>query len=297
MLRVAAFHRFAPLARPADHHAALRDGLRRDGVLGTVLIAPEGVNGTVAGPSAAVEAALRRLRALPGCAAMPARGSEAAAPPFGRLRVRLKREIVAMGRPGIPRAAPRVAPEAWNDVLRDPAVTVVDMRNHAEVAIGTFEGAEPAGTAAFGDVPGWWRRNRDRLRGRPVAMFCTGGIRCEKAAALLLDDGAAEVSQLDGGILAYLAAVAPERSLWRGGCFVFDGRVALGHGLRPSGHVLCHACRRPHPPEVRADPAWEEGVRCPACAGEYEAADRTRFRERMAQMRLAAARGAAHLGR
>ena len=181
-------------------------------------------------------------------------------------------------------------------MLRDAGTVAVDIRNRYEVAIGSFAGAEDPGTAAFGEIPAWWTANRDRLAGRRIAMFCTGGIRCEKAGAYLTAHGATDVVQLSGGILSYLRDVPPADSLWRGGCFVFDDRVALGHGLRPTGHVLCHACRRPHPPEVVSDPAWEDGARCPACAVDRPDAGRDGFRERARQMTMAARRGGRHLG-
>ena len=295
MIPVAAFYRFAPVADPPAAVARLRAA--SDGLCGTVLVAPEGVNGTVAGPRDGLDRLLDAVAAEVGPVAP--RWSEAAAAPFGRMKVRLKREIVSMGcARGDPAAGvgAYVPPAAWNAVLRDPSTVVVDVRNDYEVAIGSFEGAEDPGTPSFRDFPAWWDANRARLAGKRVAMFCTGGIRCEKATALARAEGA-EVVHLRGGILGYLAEVPPEESLWRGGCFVFDGRVALGHGLAPTGHGLCHGCRRPIGTAERADPAFEAGVSCPACADALTEADRARLRERRRQMALAEARGARHLGR
>ncbi|WP_308915534.1 rhodanese-related sulfurtransferase [Jannaschia sp. LMIT008] len=298
MVRIAAFYRFVPIADPGGLRDRVRALCRDHAMRGTVLVAPEGINGTVAGSAGAVEATVEALGGWLDAPVAP-RLSDSDAMPFGRLKVRVKREIVTMGAPGldVSDGGERIAPADWNAVLRDPDSVVVDVRNAFEVAIGSFAGAEDPGTASFGAFPDWWRANAERLAGKRVAMFCTGGIRCEKAGAWLRDQGVARVAQLEGGILGYLDAVPRSDSLWRGGCFVFDERVALGHGLAPTGHAMCHACRRPLPPEGRDDPAWEDGVSCAACIGEYSDADRARFRERMRQMDRAAARGALHLGR
>ncbi|TFL18831.1 oxygen-dependent tRNA uridine(34) hydroxylase TrhO [Jannaschia formosa] len=298
MVTVAAFYRFAPLPDPG----ALRGPLARLacglGVKGSVLLAPEGVNGTIAGSAEAVGAVLDRLRAEQGFGGLEAKLSGAEVMPFGKLKVRLKREIVTMGRPlsSSDAVGDYVAPSDWNAVLRDPGTVVVDVRNAYEVAIGSFEGALDPGTETFGEFPEWWAANRERLAGKRVAMFCTGGIRCEKSTALLRAEGVEDVVHLRGGILKYLEEVPEEESLWHGGCFVFDDRVSVGHGLVPGGHVLCHACRRPVPPEAMESPDWEAGVSCPLCIGEFDRSDRARFRERMRQIGLARARGTRHLG-
>ena len=300
MHHLASFYRFAPLPDPAAARESVAAACAAAGVTGTVLLAPEGVNGTLAGTAGGVAAALAVLRALPGCADMPVRRAVSKAPPFGRLRLRVKREIVTMGRAGagaLAGTARRVAPGDWGAVLHDPGTVAVDVRNGFEVAIGSFAGAEDPGLASFRGFPGWWAANRSRLAGRRVAAFCTGGIRCEKATALMLAEGARDAVQLDGGILGYLAAVPAAASLWRGGCFVFDGRVSVGHGLVPDGHGLCHACRRPLSPADMGRAAYEPGVACHRCADARGPADRARFRERARQEALARARGARHLGR
>jgi UPF0176 protein len=282
-IAVAAFYRFAPLD-PAARRAPLVDLCAARGIRGTVLLAPEGVNGTLAGPRAAVESVLAHIRAWPGFVSLEAKWSSSPAMPFGKLKVRLKREIVSLGQPQADPAravGTYVAPADWNAY---------------EVAVGSFPGAVDPGTRSFRAFPDWWHANADRFRGKRVAMFCTGGIRCEKATSWLLGQGLNEVLHLQGGILKYLEEVPPERSLWQGECFVFDGRVALGQGLAPGALGLCHACRRPVSDEDRAHPAFEEGVACPACIDEYGPEDRDRFRERARQMALAAARGVAHLG-
>ncbi|WP_055663177.1 oxygen-dependent tRNA uridine(34) hydroxylase TrhO [Jannaschia seosinensis] len=298
MFHIAAFYRFTPFPDPD----ALRDPLlalcRETGVAGTAILAPEGINGTLAGPRDGMDRVMGHIRSLPGCAEMMAKWSQAETAPFGTAKVRVKQEIVTMGRPGLdPEQAGRhVAPTEWNDVIADPETVTIDTRNDYEVAIGSFAGAVDPGTASFRDFPGWWRANADRLAGKRVAMFCTGGIRCEKATALLRAEGVTDVVHLDGGILRYLEEVPEADSLWRGGCFVFDERVGVGHGLRPTGHLLCRACRRPLAPEDKQRPEYEAGVACHLCAEEYGPEDRARFRERMRQVRLAQARGARHLG-
>ncbi len=299
MITVAALYKFTPFADPA----ALRGPLARTccsaGVKGTLLLAREGINGTIAGSRAGIDAALAHIRALPGCADLDCKESTAPEQPFGRLKVRLKAEIVTMGEPGVdPRAAVGryVAPQAWNALITAPDVAVIDTRNDYEVAIGSFAGAIDPATTSFREFPAWWQANRDRLQGKRIAMFCTGGIRCEKATSYLRAHGVDEVYHLKGGILKYLEEVPATESLWQGSCFVFDDRVSVGHGLRPGAHTLCHACRRPLAPADKARPEFEEGVACHRCAAETSAAEKARFRERQRQIALARARGSRHLG-
>ena len=293
MLTVAALYHFARFDDPAALKAPLARVACAHGVRGTLLLAPEGINGTIAGTRAGVDAVLADIRALPGCAAMEWKESAAETMPFGRMKVRLKREIVTMGQPHVdPRAAVGhyVDPADWNALISAPDVAVIDTRNDYEVEIGTFAGAVDPGTRSFRDFPAWWQANADRFAGKRVAMFCTGGIRCEKSTNWLLSQGVKDVFHLKGGILKYLEEVPQQESLWQGECFVFDGRVSLTHGLRQGRHGLCHACRRPLAPEDRERPEYEEGVRCHRCAGEHDEADRARFRERQRQMSLAEAR-------
>ncbi|MDP5306952.1 oxygen-dependent tRNA uridine(34) hydroxylase TrhO [Paracoccus spongiarum] len=286
MLTVAALYHFTRF----DDPAALRGPLARlacgQGVRGTLLLAREGINGTIAGTRAGIDAVLAHIRALPGCAALDWKESPAATMPFGRMKVRLKREIVTMGQPDIdPTAAVGryVEPRDWNALISAPDVAVIDTRNDYEVGIGSFSGAIDPGTGSFRDFPAWWQQNAHRFAGKRIAMFCTGGIRCEKSTNYLISQGVDEVYHLRGGILKYLEQVPESDSLWQGECFVFDRRVSLTHGLRPGRHGLCHACRRPLAPEDRARPGFEEGVCCHRCIGEYDAADRARFRERQRQ--------------
>lgn len=298
MISVAAFYHFADLADPAALRTPLVALAQSHGLRGSVLIAPEGVNGTIAGPAGGVDAALAHMRAWPGCRPLRAQRSSAGQMPFGRLKVRLKREIVTLGRPDIRPACGtgvRVAPAEWNALITAPDVALIDTRNAYETRIGTFRGAIDPRLERFGDFPAWWAAHGPRLANRRIAMFCTGGIRCEKSTALLRAEGVREVYHLDGGILSYLARVPERDSLWQGECFVFDRRVALNHGLRPGRAVMCHACRHPVPADATGTAGYEEGVSCPACLDCFTAADRARFRERHRQIRLAAARGARHL--
>ncbi len=300
MIRVAAFYRFTPFADPAALAGPLRACATVAGVRGTILLAPEGLNGTVAGPPEGMDALLAHLRTLPGCADLDWRESTAPGMPFGRLKVRLKREIVTFRQPGTDLAAGAepgsyVEPAAWNVLIGAPDVVTIDVRNDYEVRIGSFAGAVDPGTARFSDFADWWQANRARFTGRRIAAFCTGGIRCEKATAFLRAEGA-EVFHLKGGILRYLAEVPPAESLWRGECFVFDERVAVGHGLEPGEAVLCRGCRRPLLPSDLSHPDHEPGVSCHHCAATLTPERRAALRERERQVRMAAARGAAHLG-
>ncbi|PWK60079.1 rhodanese-related sulfurtransferase [Roseicyclus mahoneyensis] len=294
MMIVAALYKFTDFPDPACLRGALLALCEAEGVRGTLLLAREGINGTIAGTRAGVDAVLAHIRALPDCADLEWKESPADAMPFGRMKVRIKREIVTMGVPGtdpLSLVGSYVAPADWNALISAPDVAVIDTRNDYEVAIGTFQGAVDPGTESFRDFPAWWEANRERFHNKRIAMFCTGGIRCEKSTAFLKAQGVEEVYHLKGGILKYLEEVPEEGSLWQGGCFVFDERVAVGHGLRTLEHELCRACRRPILPEDRARPEFEEGVRCHLCVDEYSEVDRERFRERQRQIGLARARG------
>ena len=287
MLTVAALYHFTRFEDPAALRAPLLAVCESAGVKGTLLLAPEGINGTIAGTREGIDLVLAHIRAMPGCAGLVWKESSAAAMPFGRMKLRLKREIVTMGVPGTDPTAHvgrYVAPAEWNALISAPDVAVIDTRNDYEVAIGTFRGAVDPGTRSFRDFPAWWRDNAHRFAGKRIAMFCTGGIRCEKSTNFLLGEGVAEVFHLQGGILKYLEEVPEQDSLWDGACFVFDQRVSLTHGLAPGGHLLCHACRRPLAPEDTARPDYEEGVCCHRCVDEYSDADRARFRERQRQV-------------
>ena len=298
MFHIAALYHFTRFDSVADLKGPLATVCCSNGVKGTLLLAPEGINGTIAGSRAGIDAVLAHIRGLPGCADLEWKESTSDAAPFGKMKVRLKREIVTMGQPDVDPAARTghyVAPEDWNDLIRRKDVAVIDTRNDYEVAIGTFEGAVDPQTRSFGAFPAWWEANRHRFHNKKIAMFCTGGIRCEKSTNYLLGQGVEDVFHLKGGILKYLEEVPAEHSTWRGECFVFDGRVSVGHGLEVGPHQLCHACRRPILPEDRARAEFEDGVSCHHCVTETSAEDKARFRERQKQIELARARGEDHL--
>ena len=299
MFIVAALYRFVRFEDPAALQAPLKQVCLDQGVMGTLLLAQEGLNGTIAGTRAGIDAVLAHLKSLPDCAGLEWKESTASEQPFHRMKVRLKREIVTMGQPQVDPTASvgrYVKPEDCNDMISDPEVAVIDTRNDYEVAIGTFEGAIDPGTKRFGDFPAWWEENKHRFHNKKIAMFCTGGIRCEKSTNFLLGEGVEDVFHLQGGILKYLEEVPQEDSRWDGECFVFDGRVSVGHGLVEGPHSLCHGCRRPLAPEDLKRPEYEAGVACHQCAGETSEADKARFRERQKQITLARKRGQSHIG-
>ncbi len=299
---VASFYCFTPLPDCAALVAPFGQICAAQRVKGTLLLAPEGINGTIAGTAAGVERVLSHIRTLPGCANLKARRARAATMPFHRMKVRLKTEIVTMGQPGLDplTTGSYVAPQDWNALISDPATVVIDTRNDYEVRIGSFAAAVNPATPSFRDFPAWFRQHRDRLfagDGAPkVAMFCTGGIRCEKATAFLISEGITNVHHLQGGILNYLESVPADDSLWTGECFVFDERVAVGHGLAPGSHELCRACRAPLGAGDRASELYVVGVSCPACHAERDDGQRAGYAERHRQAGLAAARGETHIG-
>ncbi|KDA04144.1 rhodanese-related sulfurtransferase [Hyphomonas oceanitis] len=301
--KVAAFYKFFALPDFESRRAPLAETLEASGVKGTVLLATEGVNGTIAGTAKAIDTALAAMRALPGCETLQAKFAEADEMPFLRLKVRLKREIVSMGVPGTdPNAivGTYVAPEAWNALISDPDTVLIDTRNDYEVAIGTFEGAVDPNTKTFREFPDWFREFRAKLesegRKPKVAMFCTGGIRCEKATSFVKAEGIDHVFHLEGGILKYLETVPEQDSKWQGECFVFDERVSVRHDLTPGSYDMCHACKRPITEADKQHAAFEAGVSCPHCISEMSDDQRARFAERQKQIDLAKARGEKHMG-
>ncbi len=305
-MQVAAFYRFVPLASEElpDWQARLLALGSEAGLLGTILLATEGINGTVAGSAAGVTALLELLQADPRLANLAVKRSEAEGRVFHRFKVRLKAEIVTMAEPsaqpsrgtGVP-----VPPKHWNAVLGDPGTLTIDTRNRYEVALGSFEGAIDPGTETFSDFPAWVEQRLRPLvaqqRPRRLALFCTGGIRCEKATAYLLAQGFEDVLQLQGGILSYLEQVPEVESRWRGECYVFDQRVALNHQLQPGSYHVCHACGLPLAPADLELESYVAGVSCRHCIDRFTPADRERFAERQRQMGRAEASGEPHIGR
>jgi UPF0176 protein len=266
---VATFYKFVPLTEPAALRNQLLERCEGWGLRGTVLLAAEGLNATVAGSRQGIDQLLAWLQEHPAIGPFNHQESSAPTVPFQRLKVKLKQEIVTLGRPEINPAhqavGTYVAPQDWNQVITDPGVVVIDARNDFEAKLGTFEGAVNPQTQSFRDLPGYVATHLDPARHRQVAMFCTGGIRCEKATAYLIEQGFERVYHLQGGILNYLKTVPQERSLWRGDCFVFDDRVAVDHQLLPTGHDLCLGCGHPVSLAEQAAPEYEVGISCPHC--------------------------------
>jgi UPF0176 protein len=296
---VAALYKFAPLQADAALQARIKSVCEAQDVFGTLLLADEGINGTIAGPQAGIEAVLADLRALPGFADLEHKESWADEQPFLRMKVRLKKEIVTMGVPGTDPTqvvGTYVEPEDWNDLITADDVVTIDTRNDYEVRIGQFDGAIDPQTVNFREFPDWFRKFREGRPNARIAMYCTGGIRCEKATAFVKSEGIDDVYHLKGGILKYLETVPEKDSLWRGECFVFDRRVAVKHGLELGSYTLCHACREPLGPEDLKSELFIAGQQCPHCADRYSAADRARFAERERQEQLAAERGVRHIG-
>ena len=297
--RVTALYKFVALPDFEAHRQPLYDVLFKAGIRGTILLAAEGVNGTIAGTNSGMETALNAIRALPGCEDLDWKDSWAEEMPFYRLKVRLKKEIVTMGVPSIDpniTVGTYVDPQAWNDLISDPDTVIIDTRNDYEVSIGTFRNAVNPETDTFREFPDWVRRNENMIKGKKIAMFCTGGIRCEKATAFVKELGHSDVYHLKGGILKYLETVPEETSLWDGECFVFDQRVSVRHGLEEGEYDQCHACKHPISEAEKKLPSYVKGVSCLYCIDTMTDEQRTRFAERQKQIELAKARGATHIG-
>lgn len=267
-LVVATLYKFVRLLDAAEKQPLLLSQCQSCGVKGTILLAEEGINGTIAGSRAAIDAVLSFLRTDPRLADLEHKESFTALQPFDRMKVRLKSEIVTIG---VPEADPNarvgtyVDPKDWNTLITDPSVTVIDTRNAYEVSIGSFQGAEKPQTRSFRQFPEYVRTHLDPAQHQKVALFCTGGIRCEKASAFMLAQGFERVYHLKGGILKYLEEVPTDESLWEGECFVFDQRVAVQHGLAAGTYAMCRACGHPISAEDKASAHYEDGITCPYC--------------------------------
>jgi UPF0176 protein len=302
LLNVVSFYRFLDIERPTEIQQSLQKLCDERGLLGTILVAGEGVNGTLAGKGDDIRFVFDWMQAelfLPEGEPIDGRWTDAANAPFRRMRVRVKKEIVTLGRPDILphiNTGTHVSPTEWNALIRDPNTLVIDTRNHYEIEVGTFPNALDPGTDSFRHFPQFAVKLAEAGTSRPVAMFCTGGIRCEKASALMLELGFSDVNQLQGGILNYLDQVNDEESRWNGECFVFDTRVAVDRDLAEGGYVQCHACRRPLGSDELKSPEYREGVSCPKCIDEL-ADDRVLgLEERRRQVRIARDRGETHIG-
>ncbi len=292
---VAALYHFAALPDFRDKQEPLRQRCQELGIRGTLLLAEEGINGTISGSREGIDAILAFIRSDERLGALDHKESFTDSHPFRRMKVKLKKEIVTLGVPGVDPnrlVGTYVEPEDWNALISDADVVVIDTRNDYEVALGTFRHAVDPNTRSFREFPEFVREHYDPSKHRKVAMFCTGGIRCEKASSFMLGEGYPEVYHLKGGILKYLEKVKPEESLWEGECFVFDHRVGVTHGLAEGDSEMCFGCGHPLMLADREQPEYEEGVSCAHCAATLSEDKKSRLRERMRQITLARARGA-----
>ncbi len=296
---VTTLYKFAPFPNVSALKPPLLEACVDAGLTGTLILAEEGINGTIAGSRQGIDAVLDRIRLLSGCRDWKHQESIAEDHPFLRMKVRLKKEIVTMGVPGIDPATDAgiyVEPVDWNDLMADPDVVVIDTRNDYEVGIGSFRGAIDPKTKSFSEFPHWFRSNRSEFARSKFAMFCTGGIRCEKATAFLKQEGIEQVYHLRGGILNYLGSIPERDTLWEGECFVFDRRVSVGHGLTRGTHELCYACRRPIDASGKASNKYSPGVSCANCYDQLSEDRKQGFQERQRQIERSRRRGGCHLG-
>jgi len=296
---VAALYRFARLPQFEALREPLLDQCVSFGIRGTLLLASEGINGTVAGTREGIDLLLAYLKAIPELAQLDHKESFCDELPFYRMKVKLKKEIVTMGVEGIDpqvTVGRYVEPKDWNALITDPDVLLVDTRNDYEVEIGTFKGAMDPNTTTFREFPEYVKTNLDPQKQKKVAMFCTGGIRCEKATAYMIEQGYDEVFHLKGGILKYLEEVPEAESLWQGECFVFDNRVSVNHKLEKGDYDQCHGCRFPITEQDKRDARYVAGVSCPRCHDLLTEDQRMRFSERQKQIQLAKQRQQVHIG-
>lgn len=286
---VATFYKFVALSDYAELQQPIKEVCESHAVKGTILLAEEGINGTIAGSKAGIDAVLTYLQSDTRLQNLDIKESTAQKPPFAKLKVRLKKEIVTIGLPEVSPTAQvgtYVTPTKWNDIIADPEVTVIDTRNDYEVGMGTFQGAKNPETDVFNEFPDYVKENLDPQKNKKVAMFCTGGIRCEKASSYMLAQGFEEVYHLKGGILKYLEEVPEEESLWKGECFVFDERVAIKHRLETGSYAMCFACGHPVSKEEQSTESYESEVSCPHCIDSLTDERRDYLRERKRQRQL-----------
>jgi len=299
-MRVASFYRFTDVEDPEKLKRRLQVQCDKAALLGTILIAPEGVNGTLAGPADAVQSVFDWLAQFLSLEqSIEGRWNDVDDAPFRRMRVKVKKEIVTLGRPDIrpdKRTGKYVGIDEWNALISDPDTLVIDTRNDYEFEVGTFRNAVDPGTQNFREFPPFAEKLADADKSKRLAMFCTGGIRCEKATALMLELGFRDVYHLQGGILKYLEEVDDDKNLWQGECFVFDTRVAVDRDLAQGDYVQCHACRRPLSREDVESTDYREGVSCPKCVATTGDSRTARLEERRKQVALAKERGEDHIG-
>ena len=286
-IKVLAFYKFTQFDYLSKLKASLLGCCEANKVLGSVLISSEGINGTIAGSEKSIDLALSFFKSLPGCQGLENKASFVSQMPFSKLRIRQKKEIVTMGRPEVrpnEMVGQYVNAEDWNNFISQDDVILIDTRNDYEVAIGTFYGSVNPKMKKFRDFPDWWIENSQKYEGKKIAMFCTGGIRCEKSTNFLIQNHHKNVFHLKGGILKYLEDVPIEESKWQGECFVFDQRVSVKHGLSVGNFHLCFACRRPISDTDKANARYEEGVSCHNCFNQHSLERKDGFRERQRQI-------------
>lgn len=284
---VRTFYRFITIPDPQRLQRDLQAICQGQDLRGIVLIAPEGINSTLAGFRPSMEFFWDQLTQMPPFQGLNYKESFTSEEPFKRLKIRLKKEIVTLGVPGLDPArhtGTYVEPEDWNDLIQDPDVVVVDVRNTYETRLGSFQGAQDPHTSTFRSFPEFVRTHLEKAKDKKIAMYCTGGIRCEKASSYMVAQGFEKVFQLSGGILKYMETIPSSESLWQGECFVFDRRVALDHGLHAGQHTLCYGCRMPLTPEDRASALYKEGVHCPLCYPVRTPQQHKKAEDRMRQM-------------
>jgi UPF0176 protein len=303
LIRIAALYRFTRFDDPAALREPLLKLCKTQAVRGTLLLAHEGINGTIAGSNTAINKVIEHICTLPGCADLDVKNAWTDVMPFYRIKLKVKPEIVTMGRPDIDAltgAGHYIVPENWNALIDEPDTILIDTRNDYEVSIGSFANAINPRTLTFRDFPAWFRQHREALlatkKAPKIAMFCTGGIRCEKATAFLKAEGLDEVYHLKGGILKYLETIPAEQSRWQGECFVFDQRVSVQHGLLQGNYDICHACRMPLSAADKTSHHYIAGISCPACHEHLDETRRAGYSERQRQIKLGKQRGTAHIG-
>ena len=301
---IAAFYKFVDWNNLKKKKSDIEKLCLKNNIVGTILLANEGINGTIAGSEESVLAVIQGLKDDPLLLDIEPKFSKAEGEIFKRMKVRFKKEIVSMGMENIKPAnlkGKTVKANDWNDLITNPKTLVIDTRNQYEFAIGTFKGSLDPKTKSFREFPKWSKNNLKALMKKEgktkVAMFCTGGIRCEKASSYLLDEGIEEVYQLEGGILKYLENISSDESLWEGECFVFDERVSIQHGLVEGNYSMCHACRMPIDDDDMKSKKYSEGISCPHCYATHSEERKERFAERQKQIKLAKIRNEKHLGK
>ncbi|KYC40560.1 hypothetical protein WA1_25915 [Scytonema hofmannii PCC 7110] len=289
-LVVATLYKFVSLPDFTEKQEPLLSFCQTNDIKGTILLAPEGINGTIAGSRQAIDSVLSFLRTDPRLADLEHKESHAESPPFQRMKVRLKNEIVTIGLPEVnpnEQVGTYVDPQDWNTLINDPEVTVIDTRNDYEVSIGTFQKAQNPNTKSFREFPEYVFHQLDPKKHKKVALFCTGGIRCEKASSFMLSRGFQEVYHLKGGILKYLEEVPESESLWEGECYIFDDRIAVRHGLEPGSYDLCASCGHPISESDKTSPQYEEGISCPHCLDNLSEEKKARQQAKQRQIELA----------